>query len=100
MSAYVIVYYKSIADAEAVKRYAKAAWPSLKAHGAMPLAGNVPGICLEGSQAPLNTILMEFPDVEAAQAWYRSPEYQEAAKLRANMADVDIVLVNGISKAG
>jgi uncharacterized protein (DUF1330 family) len=33
-------------------------------------------------EAPDGIVMLEFPDAAAAKAWYFSPDYQEAAKLR------------------
>lgn len=96
MSAYVIVYYSSITDVAAMKEYAKLAGPSLQKHGARPLALNVPGAALEGSQSPLNVVLLQFSSAEAAKQWYESPEYREAAAHRASAAILDMVLVEGL----
>ena len=41
-------------------------------------------------------VILRFPDTEAAQAWYRSPEYQELAKKRLAASKGVITLVNGI----
>ncbi len=49
---------------------------------------------LEGS-APDGVILLEFPTVEEARAWYENPEYQEAIPFRQQAADYDVFIVQG-----
>lgn len=39
---------------------------------------------------------MEFPDRAAAEAWYRSPEYQAILPLRVRNAISDIVLIDSL----
>jgi uncharacterized protein (DUF1330 family) len=41
-------------------------------------------------------VLMEFPDREAAEQWYNSPEYQKILPLRVNNAISDIVLIDSL----
>jgi uncharacterized protein (DUF1330 family) len=39
--------------------------------------------------------VIEFPTYEAALECYRSPEYQEALKLRLTVSTIDLVIVEG-----
>lgn len=50
---------------------------------------------LEGA-APDGIVLLEFPTVEKARAWYHSPAYQEALMLRLGTADWRLTLVEGL----
>lgn len=40
-------------------------------------------------------VVMEWPDVETAMAFWNSPEYAEVKKLRDGAADVSVTLVEG-----
>jgi uncharacterized protein (DUF1330 family) len=42
-----------------------------------------------------NLIVIGFPDLDHARAWYESSAYQEILPLRTNNADGDILLVDG-----
>jgi uncharacterized protein (DUF1330 family) len=46
--------------------------------------------------APDGVILLEFPDVAAAKAWYESPEYQAALPHRLKAADYRAFIVEGL----
>ncbi|MBW1248766.1 DUF1330 domain-containing protein [Pseudomonas tolaasii] len=50
---------------------------------------------VEGSWSG-SVVLMEFPNREAAEAWYRSSEYQAILPLRVNNAISDIVLIDDL----
>lgn len=50
---------------------------------------------LEGD-APDGTIIIEFPSVEEARAWYNSPAYQAAIPFRQKAADYRIFIVEGL----
>jgi hypothetical protein len=58
---------------------------------------------LEGAW-PGSVVLMEFPDREAAHAWYHSPAYQEILHFRTNNVISDLILVDqvepGFTSAG
>ena len=40
-------------------------------------------------------VILEFPTLEAAQAWWDSPEYAPAKALRQSCADTNMLLVEG-----
>jgi uncharacterized protein (DUF1330 family) len=50
---------------------------------------------LEG-QMPDGVVLLKFPTVEDARAWYYSPEYQAAAEHRKKAADYRAFIVAGL----
>ena len=50
---------------------------------------------LEGAPAPSRVAVIEFPSFERAQAFYNSPEYTAARKVREGAAKVQFVLVEG-----
>jgi uncharacterized protein (DUF1330 family) len=52
---------------------------------------------LEGTWALPRTVIMRFPSVSAARAWYNDPEYKELAKVRHSTADANLVIVEGIA---
>ena len=43
------------------------------------------------------SVLLEFPDLEAAKRFYESPEYQAAKRLREGAADFNMVAVQGVA---
>ncbi|WP_169984637.1 MULTISPECIES: DUF1330 domain-containing protein [unclassified Microbispora] len=42
-------------------------------------------------------IVIEFPDLGRARAWYRSPAYQEILPLRTRNSSGDAVLIEGVA---
>lgn len=95
MPAYAIVCYRTIRDPAKLREYSKLAGPTLRSFGAVPRAANTPGINLEGAETS-NVVVLEFPDLDTARAWYESPAYQEAAAIRREAADADFLLVEGL----
>jgi uncharacterized protein (DUF1330 family) len=48
---------------------------------------------LEGQWNFTRTVLLEFPSEEAANAWYRSPEYESLAQHRHAASAANIVMI-------
>jgi uncharacterized protein (DUF1330 family) len=51
---------------------------------------------LEGQPSPKGTIIVEFPSMEIARAWYRSAEYSEALRVRERALERRLIFVQGI----
>jgi uncharacterized protein (DUF1330 family) len=45
---------------------------------------------------PGSVVLMEFPDMDTAKAWYWSPEYQAIIELRTRNVISDLILVDQV----
>ena len=53
---------------------------------------------LEGDgELPSVMVVLEFPSMEQAQAWYNDPEYAPMITLRQTGSDLDFVLVDGVA---
>jgi uncharacterized protein (DUF1330 family) len=50
---------------------------------------------LEGD-TPDGVIVLEFPTMEEARAWYENSEYQDAVPFRQQAADYDMFIVQGM----
>ena len=70
----------------------------IQKHGGKVLAGGGSAMeTLEGDRKlPSAIVVLEFPSMEQAKAWYHDPEYAPLIKLRQTGADADIVVVNGV----
>lgn len=51
---------------------------------------------LEGDWRPGRLVLLEFPSVERARAWWSSPEYAEARALRQATSTGTLLILEGI----
>lgn len=52
---------------------------------------------LEGTgKLPSVVVVLEFPSMEQAKAWYHDPEYAPLITLRHTGADLDFILVEGL----
>jgi len=50
---------------------------------------------LEGGWAPRRFVALEFPSMEQAQRWYRSPEYAPLIELRKRASRGKLIIVEG-----
>jgi uncharacterized protein (DUF1330 family) len=65
------------------RRYVDLLGPTLQAHGGEIVAADGHARVLEGDWQPEGLlVVVRFPSAGAADAWYASPEYQEALRVR------------------
>ncbi|MCF1493400.1 DUF1330 domain-containing protein [Agrobacterium vitis] len=83
-----------VRDAERYKDYVSTAKPAFERFGAVFLARGGKTDAVEG-QSRARNVVIEFPSFQAAYDCYHSPEYQAAVKIRKEVADGEIVLVEG-----
>ena len=84
-----------VRDTERYKDYVAAAKPAFEKYGAKFIARGGAFEQLEGRVRARNVII-EFPSLQAAVDCYNSPEYQIAAAIRQEVADAEMVVVEGI----
>lgn len=84
-----------VTDPDGYGEYAKRAGPAIEKHGGRFLARGGRTVTLEGDEYPRN-VVVEFPSVEAAEACYNSPEYQEAVAFAKDAADRLLCIVEGV----
>jgi len=86
------IAHVTVTDAEAYARYAALAGPAIAAHGGAFIARGGRYVQLEGKERARN-VVARFPSLEAAQACYHSPEYQEALGHARGASERDVVIV-------
>ncbi|GGR35366.1 DUF1330 domain-containing protein [Deinococcus ruber] len=95
MPAYVIVNTR-VSDPIRIQTYRDLAEQSVKQFGGHYLVRGGFMRVLEGPYHPERMVLLEFPTVERAQAWYASAAYAEAKQAREGIAEFEMVLVEGL----
>jgi len=86
------IAHVTVTDAEAYGRYAALAGPAIAAHGGEFIARGGRYVQLEGRDRARN-VVARFPSLEAAEACYRSPEYQAALSHAKGASERDLVIV-------
>ena len=99
MPAYLISDVQ-VRDAEAFQIYRTRAAASIARYGGRYLARGGAIEPLEGSWKPQAIIVVEFPNLEQARTWYRSPEYALALAVRDQALSRNLILVDGIGDTG
>lgn len=83
-----------VSDPERYKAYIAANAAPFRKYGARFLARAGRFETLEGSSRARNAVI-EFPSYQAALDCWRSPEYQEAMKLRTPVSTADLIVIEG-----
>ena len=94
MAAYMIVAAK-IGDREAfISGYGVAAAALVERFGGRYVLRAPGALCLEGSFGDgASMVISEWPDTATALAFWNSPDYAEVRKLRAGLADCQVMLI-------
>jgi uncharacterized protein (DUF1330 family) len=95
MPAYMIALNRTVHDRQKLEAYWKAAAPTFEGRGAKFLSVYTPLAPLELMGSLEGVVLIEFPDVAAAKAWYESPAYQQAKQHRDGAADTEFFIIDG-----
>lgn len=95
MAAYLIFIKDREHDAAAMADYSTKAGGSIAGHAAKPLAYYGAIETLEGAEAQ-GAVVIEFPTMDEARAWYRSDAYQAARARRFAGADYRVILTQGL----
>jgi uncharacterized protein (DUF1330 family) len=95
MSAYVVFTREKTLDKLELAAYLKDVPATLGGHEVRVLAPNGWHEDLEGLSTE-GTVILEFPGVEAAKAWYNGSPYREVREHRLKGATYRVTLVEGV----
>ena len=95
MPAYVLVDV-DVMDPETYKEYRAKAAPIVMAHGGRYVVRGGAQHHLEPGWDLHRTVILEFPSVAAAKAWYTSPEYQKVLGIRLGSTRSRLVILEGL----
>lgn len=96
MAAYIVLNV-TVRERETYDRYKQLAAQSVAAYGGRYLVRGGTSETLEGQWQPSRFVILEFPTLMQARAWWMSPEYGPAKALRQSCADTEMVLVEGVA---
>ena len=96
MPAYVIfIREEPVRDPEAMAEYQRINRQNVGDFKLKPLVVYGATEAVEG-KAPDGVVVLEFPTVADAKAWYKSPGYQAAVPHRLRAADYRAIIVQGV----
>lgn len=95
MPAYIVVRLQTDTP-EQLKEYQVATMAVVQQFSGKFIARGGTVISLEGPQESRRIVIIEFPALSDAEAFYHSPEYTSARKLRKDIATAEIIAIDGI----
>jgi uncharacterized protein (DUF1330 family) len=95
MTAYVVLIREKLRDEAAMKKYGEAAAAARGDHKITPLAFYGKHEVTEGADAE-GVVILAFPTMAEAKAWYTSPEYTAAKVHRFQASDYRVIFVEGL----
>src|SRR5436190_23607428 len=97
MPAYIISLVKPM-DKDGIEKYRKIAAETIAQYGGRYVirGGGLIAETLEGEPTEAKrVVVLEFPDLDSAKAWYESPEYAEALEIKQTAMERTMILAEG-----
>ena len=94
-SAYVLANV-TVTNPEQYEQYKKLSTIAMQVHGAEVCIRGGQVEVLEGDWTPGRIVLLKFPSMEKARAFYDSPEYQAAKNARQGAAVMRMLAIEGL----
>lgn len=95
MVAYAVFIRDRLRDPETMQTYRDEVGATFAGHQATHRVNHGALEVLEGATME-SVVILEFPSIEAARAWYDSPAYREARRARHLAADYRAFVVEGV----
>ena len=95
MAAYLVADI-TVTNPAQFEEYRKLAPAAIAKYGGRYLVRGGAYEAVEGNWKPPRLTMVEFDSMEIAQAFYNSPEYQAAIKVRKGAANMNVLLVQGV----
>jgi uncharacterized protein (DUF1330 family) len=95
MPAYVIARI-DVTDWDRYKEYVKATPGVIAKFGGRFIVRGGEKVTLEGPEETRRVVLVEFPSMEQARAFYASAEYEAVRRLRIGAAEVQLIAIEGV----
>ncbi|WP_329145466.1 DUF1330 domain-containing protein [Streptomyces sp. NBC_01456] len=96
MTAYAIVHARKITMGPSIKEYLERIEATSQPFRGQFLVHGGDVEVVEGDW-PGSVVVIAFPDLDLAHAWYASAAYQEILPLRTQNAEADMIFVQGVS---
>lgn len=95
MTAYVVFIRDEMKDQAAYDNYLKLGVPTLTPFGGEILVANGAHEAFEGEEFD-GSVILRFPDMASARAWYTSPEYEKFKAIRLGATTGRAFLLEGV----
>ena len=98
MPAYLVVRV-DITDPDKYREYMRHTPRIIAEHGGRFIARSANPVTLEGPSVAQRVVVIEFPSLQHAKAFYDSPDYRRARNIRAGAGSAHILAVEGYPEA-
>ena len=96
MAAYMVVNIAEVTDPAAFEEYRAKVPAVIRKHGGEYIVRGGEWHIAEGNWKPGRIVILRFPGMKAARAFYDDPEYEPLKALRQRASNGDIVFVEGV----
>jgi uncharacterized protein (DUF1330 family) len=86
----------SIHDPTLYNEYKKHTLETIEKYHGKFLVRGVPTESLEGDWNPERLVILQFPDIKTAKAWWSSPEYSDIKTIRYQAANSKMLVVESL----
>ncbi|MFL5812099.1 MAG: DUF1330 domain-containing protein [Bdellovibrionia bacterium] len=97
MPAYAVAQLRNVTMNEGLQVYVKSIDETLRPYSGRFIIHGAEKVQLEGYSAG-DLIIITFPDIADARAWYHSPAYQALIPLRQQACEGELFLMNGVDE--
>ncbi|MEM1278040.1 MAG: DUF1330 domain-containing protein [Pseudomonadota bacterium] len=91
-----VIGQMQITDPEQYDRYRVGVLATIEAHGGEFLVRGGPQEVIEGTPPGPRSVIIRFPSVQQAKAWYNSDDYQQIIPLRLTASSGALTIVEGV----
>ncbi|MER8768162.1 DUF1330 domain-containing protein [Mesorhizobium sp. M0960] len=95
MTAYAVAHMRQVTPGPPIVEYLQKIDATLEQFGGRFIVHGSEVDVVENNW-PGHLVMIEFPDMQQARGWYRSPAYQEILPLRTANSQSDVVFVDGV----
>ncbi len=96
MPAYLIADVRESWDAEALDEYRRRNTDAVASHGGRFVVRGGEHELVEGEWDTIRLVVIEFPDMDAARAFWASDEYEAIKPIRRSASTTNVILVDGV----
>lgn len=96
MPAAYLIGQIEVKDAAKYEEYRKQVPATVTKFGGEYLVRGGTIVKLEGQSPPGRTVILRFPSLEQAKAWYDSPDYSGPKSIRQSASIGNVILVEGV----
>ena len=96
MPAYLIADVRDAWDADALDEYRRRNTDAVADHGGRFVVRGGEHELVEGEWDTIRLVVIEFPDMDAARAFWTSDEYEAIKPIRRGASTTNVILVDGV----